>query len=376
MVKDAQDDATSGTGPLEDTIHEFVRSREKGGGGRYAQQAERVLERWAAELPATVETIDDVGEREMRLYTDYLSRRVEARLSDSDTGISGRTAQKYYAYVRAFLTYCQEWDYIADNPAAKAHVTQQLPDESLGTTGEGEQTWSEAERRQLVSYVDERAREAIEDDGLDVDRAVRDRALVYFLAYTAARSAELFAESSDNRRNGVYWSDIDFEAKSITVLGKSQDHESMQLPEKVHNALQQHRRVQDPPRENWPVFPTRHRPTLYGLADDIDADRNDREIMAFLAEHDQRPPSITTQSVRNLLQQLCDDGEIDIEGEHDYLKPHGARRGVGKKLYKNHSAEAAQKALRHKDPQTTSEMYADIGAGEVADIVNHVFKDE
>jgi integrase len=143
----------------------------------------------------------------------------------------------------------------------------------------------------------------------------------------------------------------------------------MQFPEKVHNALQQHRRIQDPPREDWPVFPTRHRPTLYGLADDVDADRDEEDIMTFLTEHDQRPPSITTQSVRNLLQRLCDDGEIDVEGDHDYLKPHGARRGVGKKLYKNHSAEAAQKALRHQDPQTTSEMYADIGAGEVADIV-------
>jgi len=374
MVEDTQTDATPGT--LEDTIAEFVRSREKGGGGRYAQQTERVLNRWADELPATVKTVEDVGEREMRLYTDHLSRRVEARLSDSDTGISGQTAQKYYAYVRAFLTYCLEWDYIADNPAAKAHVTQQLPDENLGTTDDGEQTWSEAERQQLVNFVDERAREAIEDDGLNADRPVRDRAVVYLLGYTAARSAELFAESSDNRRNGVYWSDIDFEARSITVLGKSQDRESMQFPKKVHNALKQYRRVQDPPQEDWPVFPTRHRPTLYGLANEVDVERDEQEIMSFLAEHGQQPPSITTQSVRNLLQRLCENGDINVEGEHEYLKPHGARRGVGKKLYKNHSAEAAQKALRHQDPQTTSEMYADIGAGEVAEIVDDVFDDE
>lgn len=376
MVEPTQTDVTPRAGTLEDTIAEFVRSREKGGGGRYAQQTGRVLNEWAEQLPATVETIDDVGEHEMRLYCEYLSRRVEARLSDPETGISGRTAQKYYAYVRAFLSYCQEWDYIADNPAAKTHVAQQLPDANLGTTGDGEQTWSETERRQLVAYVDERAREAIEDDGPDADQAVWDRAVVYLLAYTAARSAELFAESSDNRRNGVSWSDIDFEARSITVLGKSQDRESMQFPKKVHNALQQHRRVQDPPQDDWPVFPTRHRPTLYGLADGVDADRDGEDIMAFLAAHDKRPPSITTQSVRNLLQRLCEDGKIDVEGDHDYLKPHGARRGVGKKLYKNHSAEAAQKALRHQDPETTSEMYADIGAGEVAEIVDDVFDDE
>jgi len=98
--------------------------------------------------------------------------------------------------------------------------------------------------------------------------------------------------------------------------------------------------------------------------------------MVFLAEHDTRPPGITTQSARNLLQRLCENGDVDVAGDHDYLKPHGARRGVRKRLYKNNSAEAAQKALHHQDPETTSEMYTDIGAGEVADIVDDVFADE
>lgn len=353
MVDQPQTDANPGEKPLNKAIAEFVESRQRAGGGRYAQEAERVLEQWHDQLPRA-QSVDDVTERAMRRYCSYLSDRVQARVADPDTGISGRTAHKYYSYVRAFLTYCVEWGYLTENPAQKKHVTNELPDKTLGAPSEGTQTWSEHERQQLLSYADERAHEAIDRDGLDAGRPVRDRALVYLLAYTAVRGAELVAESSDDRRRGIRWSDIDYDERNIDVLGKSQERESLQLPEATHSALRQHYRVQDPPGDNWPVFATRHRPTLAQLEDG------------------EAPPSITTESVRQILQRLCEDGEIDVEGEHEYLKPHGARRGLGKLLYKQAGHEAAQKALRHDDPETTSKMYADIGAGEVAEIVDDV----
>ena len=355
MVDKTQNDATPG---VDEAIREFVRAKQKGTSGRYAQEAERVLEQWAGRLSEHVETVGEVGPEEMRRYTTYLNDRVDARLADPDTGISGRTAQKYYSYVRAFLSYCVEWGYISENPAALARLTDQLPDASLGTPNDDQQTWSIRERDQLVAYVDEQAHEAIDADGLDAEIPVRDRAIVYLLAFTAARSAELFADPRDDRRDGIRWADIDIENNHIQVLGKSQDREAMQLPDRVRTALQQHKRIQSPPSDDWPVFPTRHRPTLAQLG------------------KDEAPPSITTQTVRNILQRLCDEGDIDVEGDYDYLKPHGARRGLGKQLYKNHSAAAAQKALRHQSPETTSEMYADIEAGEVAEIVDDVLDEE
>ena len=353
MVGQTQTDATPAAKPLTDAIDEFVESRERAGGGRYAQEAERVLEQWRDQLPY-VQTVDDVSERSMKRYCNYLSDRVEARVANSETGVSGRTAHKYYSYVRAFLSYCVEWEYVTENPAKKAHVTDELPDKTLGQRDGETQTWSEHERRQLIDYVDERAREAIESDGLDAGGPARDRALVYLLAFTAARGAELVAESSDDRRTGITWADIDYGQRNIEVLGKSQEREALQLPEVTHSTLRQHYRIQSPASDDWPVFPTRHRPTLAQLADD------------------ETPPSITTESVRRILKRLCEDGHIDVEGDHEYLKPHGARRGLGKLLYKQAGHEAAQKALRHEDPETTSKMYADIGAGEVAEIVDDV----
>ncbi|WP_135306305.1 tyrosine-type recombinase/integrase [Haloarcula amylovorans] len=374
-----QNDATPGVQPLEEAKQQFVNSRSKGNGGRYAGELDRVVGdwlSWAADRGA--EDTDDISDRLLGNWAQYLSRRVRARVNDSDDehGITGQTAHQYYSYVRSFLSYCVEWGYLAENPAKKAHVVQELPEQSLAVDDSDEQTWSEHERRQLISYVDEQAHEAIDEDGLDADRPVRDRAVVYLLAYTGARSAELFRDPSDDRRDGLRWSDVDPDENRLTVLGKSQDIESAQYPETAHTALEQHKRVQQPPTDDWPVFPTAHRPTLAKLEDRADADRGDQPLDEFLADHDLQPPSITTTSVRNILQRLCDEGGIDVEGDHDYLKPHGARRGIGKALYKNAGHEAAQKALRHKDPSTTSEMYADIKAGEVAEITDDILSNE
>jgi len=63
--------------------------------------------------------------------------------------------------------------------------------------------------------------------------------------------------------------------------------------------------------------------------------------------------------------------DLDIDGE--YLKPHGARRGVGEIMYRQRDAAAAQRTLRHTDPRTTSEMYVHIEAEKLAEEVGDVF---
>lgn len=56
-------------------------------------------------------------------------------------------------------------------------------------------------------------------------------------------------------------------------------------------------------------------------------------------------------------------------------KPHGARRGLGDTLYREHGPGAAQRTLRHEDPQTTAKAYQHIDASDLAEDVSDVFED-
>jgi integrase len=338
--------------------------------------AERVVRQWADQNCEQIEYVDEVSPRHLEHYADYLNRRVQARAGDPENkaGISGRTAHQYYGLVRAFLTHCQKWEWLAENPAIVERVKEKLPDESLGQTTTDQQFWSPRERRDLCDYADEQAREAINDEGLDARTEVRDRALVYVLAYTGARVGELVQDSRDDRRTGITWSDLDLEDNRIQVLGKNQSREHVPLPEQAHPAIERWERVLNPPTSSWPVFPTLHAPSLHAqLPDDVDAGH---DLLKTLREHDARPPSISTNGVRSTLKRLCEDGDIDVNGEKDYLTPHGARRGVGELLYRNVGFEAAQRALRHEDPSTTSEMYSHIEASELADVTAEAFNSE
>jgi hypothetical protein len=50
-------------------------------------------------------------------------------------------------------------------------------------------------------------------------------------------------------------------------------------------------------------------------------------------DEDIRPPLITTDGARSILQRLSDDAEIDTDHpKHDYIAPHGGRRGIGEVL--------------------------------------------
>ena len=112
-------------------------------------------------------------------------------------------------------------------------------------------------------------------------------------------------------------------------------------------------KVLDAPGENWPVFPSFHRPTLSERITDvlttreytntgIEDIRTDCSQIEICTEFDIKPPSMTVDAGRHVLKRLCKEASIEPDGEHNYLMPHGARRGAGEVLVRTsgHAATA------------------------------------
>ncbi len=367
---------SGGGKPLEAAKDEFLESKS----GNYAVNLDLVLDRWVEFCAGRdVTTLGGVSKRTMGRYAEHLDRRVEAgRSDDVDGGIAASSAWTYYNQVSAFLSWAVKWDYLAENPAEKAAAKGELPDKGSSSSAD-QQFWSPEQRRSIVSYVDERARDAIDERGTDAFEEVRDRALVCVLAYSGVRGAEVLADYRDDRRNGLRWHNVDLDDGVITVLGKNQDpNEDVALPGQAVEPLRRLRSLLDPPADGWPVFPSRHPPSLYAAIDASEYDRPDADPWGYVLETGIEPPSMSTSGARTLLKRLSEEADVpDLDFENDeYLTLHGARRGVGEKLYRECGAAAAQRTLRHADPQTTSEMYSHIEASELAEDNTAVFDGE
>ncbi|MFC6768297.1 tyrosine-type recombinase/integrase [Natrinema soli] len=348
---------------------EFVAEKK----GNYGSNLEYILKKWTDDWldGRDEETLADVTPLTMRHYASYLERRARG-----DTGIAESTARTYYNYVSALLSWAVKVEYLPENPAEKERAKGPLP--SATTSSSDQQFWTPEQRQAITDYVDERARAAIDTDGTAAFEEVRDRALVYVLAYTGVRGAEVLADRRVDRRNGLRWSDVDFENGIIEVFGKSQDREEVGLTGQTIGPLQRLRTLVDPPAESWPVFPSRHPPSLYDRIDTSEHDRPDGNPLAFVFEHEIEPPSMSTSGTRTLLKRLSKEAKVpglDVD-DGEYLTLHGARRGVGETLYKEHGAQRAQRTLRHADPKTTSEMYSHIEASELGEDNTSVFENE
>ena len=306
------------------------------------------------------EEVEDLTVRRLERYAEHLSRRAWAREEDPERGITGRTAHQYYALVRSFCTFLVERDALGSNPAKSAVATDALPDRSVGVRGDDRrQFWSAATRERIVRWMDWRTADAIDRGWLDADRATRDRALVAVLAYSGARGAELFRDPRNERRSGLRWRDVDLDDGVLRVYGKSQEWQQSPLLSPGVERLRAHRRRQDPPSDDWPVFPTAHLPSLYGTvrdADAVDAEPTKGTVDDLLREHGLVPPALSTTGARTLLKRLSAESGITEDGEP--LLPHGARRGLGDELYET-SAELAQEVLRHQSVETTHASYRD-----------------
>ena len=314
---------------------------------------DRVQERGA-------ESVADLTVRQPEQFGDHLARRAWAREDDPNIGITGRTAHQYYALVRSFCTFLVERDALESNPANSAVASDALPDRSVGVRDDDrQQFWSPSTRDDIVRWLDWRTEDALDHGWLEADRATRDRALVAVLAYSGARGAELFRDPQNDRRNGLRWRDVDLEDGLLRVYGKTQEWQQSPLLEPGVERLRAHRRRQDPPTGEWPVFPTGHLPSLYDVvrdADVVEEELTKRTVWPLLREHELVPQALSTAGARSLLKRLSTESGITQDGEP--LLPHGARRGLGDELYDT-SAELAQEVLQHQSVETTHASYRD-----------------
>ena len=367
-------DAPGSSRRLSDALDEFV----EGKSPNYAANLKRVVGKWIDWCAdRDVQTLDDVEVQTMARYADHLTRRVRAGQADADNGIAASSAWTYYSQISAFLSWATKWEYIPENPADKGRAKDQLPPKPSGND-RGRQFWQPEQRQALMEYLNERAREAIHADDVDAFEPVRDRALGAVLAYTGVRGAEILADRHDPRRTGITWADVDLEDGTITVLGKNQQVEPTPLPAQAVEPLSRLQTLLAPPDGDWPVFPSRHAPTLYETIEAAGYDRPEGDPWQFVLDNMIAPPSLTTSGVRSLLKrwsQAADIPDLDAD-DGEYLTLHGARRGVGEKLYRERGAAAAQRTLRHADPSTTSQMYSHIEASELAEDNSDVFDDE
>ncbi len=361
---------------IDDVTDRYLEAKAKGqGSGNDRGLASSALKRWISWLqPQGLSRLEQIDDDVMRAYAQEL--RSDVRNGE----FAASTANTYYATVRACLSWAVEDGLIDTNPAAAARATKELPED---TTEPDRQFWSPENVQALFAHLSQRIDESLNDGGTDAAaNPIRNRALVSLLASTGVRGAEICRDTEDDRdgRQGLRWGRVDLENGALRVLGKNQQWEYAQLPSQAQDHLRRHYDVQQPASNDWPVFPTAHVPSLYrtirrelrerewedSATESLLDDQPPKEI---LREHDISPPAVTVRGARTLMKRLCEQAEIDVEG--GYLKPHGARRGLGDLLYRE-SAELAQSALRHESIRTTHDAYSHIDASETAEAVSDV----
>lgn len=354
--------------------------------GRSGSAIKPVLFEWIDELD--IESFDDIDRDLCRDYGLYLNEEVK----DDDRELSARTAHTYWDYVRAFLSFAVRDGHIHTNPAKRNDADEFLPDIEEQVD---RQFWTTKQRNAALEFCDSQVDSALTPPKAPEEillERFRVRAIVAVLGLTGVRGAEVFAVSGDDRRNGITWRDVDPDGNTITVRGKVKREdrnpfEPAQLPDRAANVLERYRRVYDPPSIDWPVFPTNHYPSKRGaLKDDFGDDRVDRlldetPVDEALREYDVPPPALSTEGARTVLKRLTkrldplyDCVEYDPE-ENVYLKPHGARRGLGHELYRKGHLDRATQSLRHGSAEVTKESYQDVQAQETAKDVGEILDD-
>ncbi len=354
-------DATPGDDALEAAIQTRLGDLE---GGKYRRNTGYVLRRFANYLRNQgVTAPENITAEILRGYARVLQQRVD------DGDIAASTVQQYWALVSSFLSWSVREGILDANPAQLTAAQEPLPE---ADENRRQQFWSERERTAICRTADALVDDTLDAEPTERDRlaAFRDRALVYTLAYTGCRGAELVAIPNDPKRTGVTWDDLDLEAGTLTIYGKSRTQQEAPVFEPAEEPLQQWQSVADP-APDWPVFPTGHLPSLYGvLLDNIKPDHE--RIYQQLREHNCRPPALTTTSVRRILKRLCENSPYAFD---EPLRPHGARRALGDQLYRE-QAELAQDALRHQDIKTTHAAYRQERVQEVKSRGDELLRDD
>lgn len=367
-------DATPGDDALETAIQKRVRDLDS---GKYKSNTEHVLRLFATWLreDQDVHHVSSITSQTLREWSRALSGAVEDEEDDrqgtddeTDT-LAASTAEQYYAYVSAFMGWAVREEHLDTNPALTNKAKEPLP---KGENDARTHFWSERERDAICATADQLVDESFDNEDERAQlRAYRNRALVYTLAFTGCRGAELAAVSDDSKRNGLRWTSVDLDLGTMSVFGKNREREQAPILEPAEEPLDRWRQVLDAPDSTWPVFPTLHLPSLYGaLPDDVES--SPETVWDDLREHDCAPPSISTSGVRSILKRLCKQSPYEFE---ETLKPHGARRGLGDTLYQERPG-LAQDQLRHKSIRTTHEAYTELDMQRTKQQADEVLRSE
>jgi len=359
-------DDGDGAAGLREHVDAYLTDKGKGQDGRsgnYRRNAGRVLERFVDWADAEgVNSLDALGPEHLRRFV-----REELRAGD----YAPRTVHKYYDYVSAFIGWAEREGLVAEHIARKRTAKEPLPDLDKEKRSH-QQTWRPEQRQELLTRLDEAARDAIEAEGAAVSKPIRDRALVAVLAYSGVRAGELLAARFDDRRVGVTWADIGDDYATLTVLSKDQAIQDRAVPPQARTPLKQWERVLDPEPE-WPLFLKFSYAALYGAFEkDVAGEFDGRdEVFEALRARDRSPPSITTEDARRLLERLTEKYGIDVDGDH--LQLHGARRGAGLVLATQQGADAAADQLGNS-VRMVEEAYSDVLAEERAEKTGEAFE--
>jgi len=325
--------------------------------GKYRSNNEFVLRLFAEWLREAhdVTEVEEITAQHLRSYARVLRAAQETEPDDEHYVEinAASTVRQYYDYVSAWLGWAVRDQYLDRNPARTETATEPLPEPA---TEPDRQFWTPRERKAICATTGEIVDSALEDDADQRRRyqAYRDRALVYLLGYSGCRGAEIAAVNDDVKRNGLRWKDVGLDDGVLVVYGKSRQWEEAPLFEPALEPIRRWKRELDPAIEEWPVLPTFHLPSLYGLLPD-EVETSPATVWKQLRAHDQQPPSLTVDGLRRTLSTLCENSDYEFE---EPLKPHGARRGLGDQLYQE-QAELAQDALRHQSIETTHEAYSE-----------------
>lgn len=387
--------------PVEVSFKHYLRDIGKGRdgeGGHYRRNVERELthflewaagdrgpDNWAGIIPDDADRDVQFGDLSESVFRDY------ARYLATDRGLKQNTAQTYYAYLSSWTGWCVTEGHLDVHYAKRSTARDPLPDDDGRRPGD-QQAWSPEHRHQLTTHVVQRFDDTYDEyQSTDEDaperptrryhaiKAARDRALVYVIAYTAVRIGELLRDPSDPRRRGLRWEEVNTDDGSITVYRKKQQWDTASLPKPVIQPLQAYRDLLKPPSDRWPVFPSFSPRTLgelvreqladRGLTDNEIADHRDdhsRDLLLAL-EEDIRPDSMTTKGARNVLKRLTESANIDIsDPNHEYLAPHGGRRGMGEILVRSFGYTVAARYLDNSEDMVR-QRYSHIEAGKLGD---------
>ena len=99
-----------------------------------------------------------------------------------------------------------------------------------------------------------------------------------------------------------------------------------------------------------------------------------RDLLLALDE-DVQPPSITTDGARSILRRLTESAGIKIDHpKHEYLAPHGGRRGMGEVLVRASGYTVAARYLDNSE-EMVRERYSYIEAGELGDVATEALEE-